>query len=164
MEEIWQKYTTTCKMYVRHNKVPWVNSEILQLLNKKASSLKAYSFSKTHENRLMFSQYRNKCYSELWKAKQVYFQNLINQAATNPRVLWQTIKSITGENSLNHNNNLQIAINGTLLTDHEKIANSFNEYFISSEKGRSSKFLASPMLQVPPNTCQQFSFSEISQS
>lgn len=79
--------------------------------------------------------------------------------------LWQTIKSITGENKNKNSTSIQITINRTLLTDHEKIANSFNEYFIASVQGLSSKITSPLLLQtVSSNASQQFSFSEISLS
>lgn len=164
VETIRQKCTTTCKIHIRQNTVPWVTPDILQLLKKKASSLKAYRSLKTPEAKLIFTQFRNKCNFELYKAKQFYFENQINRTVSNPRTLWQTIKSITGENKIKNNNSLQISINGTLLTDHNKIANSFNEYFIASVQELSSRFTVPLFLTSVPAASQQFSFSEIAQN
>ena len=100
----------------------------------------------------------------MYKAKQIYFENQINRTASNPRSLWQTIKSITGENKIKNNNSLQLSINGTLLTDHDKIANSFKEYFIASVQELSSSFTAPLFLTSVSAASQQFSFSEIAQN
>lgn len=161
VETIRQKFTTTCKIHIRQNTVPWVTSDILQLLKKKSSSFKAYKSLKTPEAKLIFIQLRNKCNFELYKVKQIYFENQINRMVSNPRTLWQTIKSLTGENKIKNNNSLQISINGTLLTDHDKIANSFNEYFIASVQELSSGFTVPLFLTSVPAASQQFSFSEI---
>lgn len=97
VETIRQKFTT-CKIHIRQNTVPWVTSDILHLLKKKASSLKAYRSLKTPEAKLIFVQLRNKCNFELYKVKQIYFENQINRTVSNSRTLWQTIKSLTDEN------------------------------------------------------------------
>lgn len=98
VETIRQKFTTTCKIYIRQNTIPWVTPDIMQLLKKKATYLKAYRSLKTPEAKLIFTQFRNKCNFELFKAKQLYFENQINRTVSNPRTLWKTLKSITGEN------------------------------------------------------------------
>jgi len=82
------KYTTACKIHIRQNTVPWLTPDILQLLKKKASSLKAFRLTKTPEAKLVFTHFRNKCSFELFKAKQSYYENQISQTVSNPRTLW----------------------------------------------------------------------------
>ena len=64
------------------------------------------------------------------KAKVAYFKQETIQSATNPKALRQTLKAITGENKNKSNASMQISLQGTLITDSEKIANAFNYYFV----------------------------------
>jgi len=60
VETIHQKCTTTCKIHIRQNTILWVTPDIVQLLKKKATSLKAYRSLKTPEAKLIFTQFSNK--------------------------------------------------------------------------------------------------------
>lgn len=136
----------------------------MQLLKQKASLLKIYRLSRTPESKINFIQIRNKCTAELRKAKTNYFKQQITLSAANPKMLWQTLKVITGENVNKKNVNIQISLQGILISDSDKIARAFNDYFVSSVKELATNFeipCFSPVLSL---TSDQFSFSEISQN
>lgn len=85
------KYTTAYKVQFVQIKLPWINSEILQLLKQKARSLKMYRSSKTLKSLIHFVAIRNNCTIELYKVKADHFQKEIVQIASKPKTLWQTL-------------------------------------------------------------------------
>lgn len=164
VESVRKKHITTRKFQPRQTNLPWMNSEILHLLKQKTLSLKMYRLTKSSENRVDFAKIRNKCTYELRKAKAAYYQELIIQSAANPKTLWQTLKTITGESVVKLSNNLQISHQGALITEEDKIASAFNDYFIKSVNELAASFEPPLSSTNVPSTSNQFSFSEITQS
>lgn len=165
LEEIRKKYTTICKTHIRQHTLPWVNTEILQLLKNRDSALEKYRASKTPEDKLIFTKLRNKCNFELRNAKQKYYEKQITIGAANPKKLWLVMKSVNGERNTHNTRSLQILVNGTLLTDQDKIANLFNNYFIQSVQDLSSQFAPPEGLPAVSHCIPTgFSFSEIAQN
>lgn len=160
LETIQKKHITTRKIRLRQNKLPWINTDILNLIKQKTTALKLYRSTKTTENKTSLTQLRNKCTLAIANAKTSYFQKQITRTATNPKTLWQTLKSITGQSLENKNNIMQISLQNTLTTDHDKIANGFNNYFITSIKELATHFDPPPPPILVDPLPDQFSFSE----
>lgn len=93
-----------------------------------------------------------------------YFKDQITHATSNPKTLWQTLKTITGDNAKKDNTHFQISLNGILISDSEKIARAFNDYFVTSVNEPASKFVtpSHPTSMFSPIP-DQFSFAVISQ-
>ena len=67
-------------------------------------------------------------------SKVAYFKQEITQSVTNPKALWLTLMAITGENIKKSNASLQISLQSSLISDREKIANAFNDYFVICQR------------------------------
>ena len=68
LQTILNKYTTASKVRPRESKLPWINSELFQLLKQKATLHKMYRLSWTTVSKNNFIQIRNNYPVELCKA------------------------------------------------------------------------------------------------
>ena len=96
------KYTQTWKSRPKKLSLPWVNSDILQIIKKRDLALKRSLITKNNTDHLIFTGLRNKVVSELRKAKTNYFSKLIEEANGNSSKLWQHINKLTNSSKHKH--------------------------------------------------------------
>ena len=75
--------------------LPWMNSDIIHLLKQKEKSMKKYHEMKSHENKQLFTEIKNKCTLEIRKAKSKHYHSLIVGAASNLKNIWTTLNAVT---------------------------------------------------------------------
>ena len=72
-----------------------MNSDIIHLLKQKEKSMKKYHEMKSHENKQLFTEIKNKCTLEIRKAKSKHYHSLIVGAASNPKNTWTALNAVT---------------------------------------------------------------------
>ena len=152
----WQnKYTSVGKVRPRQVKLPWLNSQILKLLKQK--SLKLFRLHRTPESKNDFIKIRNQ------RTTQGKY-NIFPTANHPIQSLYSRLLKSSPETMKKKRPNLQISLHGSLISDSEKIANAFNEYFILSVQGLESVFpTTSHSISPPSSTTDMISFFEITQ-
>ncbi len=104
--------------------LPWLNSDIRNLMKRRDKVLKNALSSKLNTDNLIYKCLRNKVVQELWKSK-LYYTQLIESARGQSTVLWKQIR-------LKINIVKELYLNGKVINDKVTLADEFNTYFIQS--------------------------------
>ena len=83
---------------------------------------------KTEENRLLYTQQRNKCVSLLRKTKMNYYGNLNEKDITDNKKFWKTVMPFLSDKSIN-SDKIHLNENGELINSKTKTAEVLNEFF-----------------------------------
>ena len=92
-----------------------------------------YLKHKTEENRLLYTQQRNKCVSLLRKTKMNYYGNLNEKDITDNKKFWKTVKPFLSDKSIN-SDKIHLNENGELINSKSKTAEVLNEFFLNIVK------------------------------
>ena len=87
-----------------------------------------YLKHKTEENRLLYTQQRNKCVSLLRKTKMNYYGNLNEKDITDNKKFWKTVKPFLSDKSIN-SDKIHLNENGELINSKTKTAEILSEFF-----------------------------------
>ena len=113
---------------IRSNKVPWMTSDIKKLMNTRDNFKRKAILTNNENDWLIFKTTRNKVNIELRNAKKDYYSSKIADQKFNPKKAWKSINSLLGrQNKPTVINELCVGENN--FTNHEDIAEGFNEYF-----------------------------------
>ena len=93
------------------------------------TKIKERDNAKKNGDHNLYKSLRNKVTGLIKQAKSSFYIEAITKAKGNNRILWKTLKSVTG--SKPKETVSAIKINGKLSTDHKVIAESLNTYFTS---------------------------------
>ena len=110
---------------------------------------------------------RNRATNSIKKAKAAYNRKLIERIGNDHKAFWKTLKKILPGNKKSVSPNIRIQ--GTLSSDKNLIANSFNSFFTSTatrlyESLRSSCGVGtSPCNSFPRRSFPPFKFAEVSE-
>ena len=118
-----------CKENPRHSdKLPFIDRETKEKLNKKHRTWKKYIHCKTHENFEKFKSARNKATEAIKLAKYNYENDLSAKININNKLFWNYVR----KNSKTTSNigNLHDT-EGNIIDDDRERANMFNNYFAS---------------------------------
>ena len=101
--------------------------ELLKLVKVKKERYKAWLKNRTTENWLKYKTAKNKATNAQRRKKLEYTRSNIEESKTS-KELWRTTKNVLGWNK--KSGIRQVEVDGQLETDREKIATTFNGYFI----------------------------------
>ena len=101
------------RKYARGNQMPFMTKELSREIMAMSRLRNKYLTDKTVENRLLYTQQRNKCVALLRNTKNNYYENLDEKEVTDNKKFWRTIKLYLSDMSvkcdkihLNENENL----------------------------------------------------------
>ena len=80
------------KKYARGNQMSFMTKDLSKEMMTRSRLRNKYLKDKTEENRLLYTQQRNKCVSLLKKTKINYYGNLNVKDITNNKKIWKTVK------------------------------------------------------------------------
>ena len=108
---------------VKHNSVPWINSNIKELIRSRDYHKKR---AKKYNSQVHWDKYkseRNKVNSEMKRAKTVYYQTRIKELflAKDMKKTWSLINTLLGK-GVKSSNIAEININGIIYNDRKQIA------------------------------------------
>lgn len=131
LQNLVKEFTRKVKGKKKVNALPWLNTEIFNLMKERDSVLKRSLKTKLNSDRHRFTSLRNQVIKEIRKAKANFFMTIINEGKGNTKLIWEQIKNVMG---ISHKirNQLELNLNGKLIQDPAQIAVAFNEYFINS--------------------------------
>ena len=126
--EVLDKHAPLQHKKIRSNKVPWMTSDIKKLMNTRDNFKRKAIVTNNENDWLIFKTTRNKVNIELRNAKKAYYSLKIADQKFNPKKAWKSINSLLGrQNKPTVINELRVGENN--FTNHEDIAEGFNEYF-----------------------------------
>jgi Reverse transcriptase (RNA-dependent DNA polymerase) len=77
-----------------------------------------------------YKRYRNLYFKTLKASKQLYFQSALNKHQSDSKKTWEILRKAINNKRKSDNSILGIIVDGQLVNDPERIANSFNKFFI----------------------------------
>ena len=89
------------KKYARGNQMPFMTKNLSKEIMTRSRLRNKYLKHKTEENRLLYTQQRNKCVSLLRKTKMNYYGNLNEKDITDNKKFWKTVKPFLSDKSIN---------------------------------------------------------------
>ncbi len=95
IEQIIHKYRQPLKCRQNSASLPWLNSDVHQLMKKRDIALKKSLLTKTQTDILSFKSLRNKVVSETRKVKTAYFEQLIIESGENSSSFWKCINKLS---------------------------------------------------------------------
>ena len=122
-------------------------------------ALKQYIKTKRQLDHLHLKSLRNKTIAAFRSAKANYFLTLIHTAKGNSKLLWKQIDNLSGKPA--KSSNIQLNIDGELITDSITIANSFNKHFLNiCPASNSHVTITEPRFHSPPFELKQITHLE----
>lgn len=110
---------------------PWITPSLLKSIKNKNKLFRRYIKFKTDSTRDSYKKFRNKLTHLLDISKKQYFSKLFNISKSDPKTLWKNAEKVINFKKNKQNSVNVIEHNGELITDHTKITNIFNNYFVS---------------------------------
>ena len=126
--EVLDKHAPLQQKNVRSNKVPWITSEIKNLINKRDKLKRKAIISKSEIDWINYKTSRNQINIELRNAKQNYYYTKIAGQKCNPKKAWKSINNLLGKETKQTVVN-ELNMGESTLNDPQDIAEVFNEYF-----------------------------------
>ena len=116
------------KKYARGNQMPFMTKNLSKEIMTRSRLRNKYLKHKTEENRLLYTQQRNKYVFLLRKTKINYYGNLDEKGITDNEKSWKTVKPLLSDISIN-SNKIHLNENGELINSECKAAKVLNEFF-----------------------------------
>ena len=116
------------KKYARGNKMPFMTKDLSNKIMIRSRLKNKYLNDKSEENRLLYTQQRNKCVSLLRKTKTNYCGNLNEKDITDNKTFWKTVKPLLSDKSKS-SNKIHLSENGELLNNESETAEVLNNFF-----------------------------------
>ena len=114
---------------------PWINKEIIDLINKKNKLFNKYVNCKDSVRKnILFADYKlqkNRLLQTTRLSKNSFFQNYFTRNGKNIKKVWEGIKQIVNVKSKRFNQPSCLTDKNNTITDPTDIANTFNNYFSS---------------------------------
>ena len=116
------------KKYARGNQMPFMTKDLSKEMMTRSRLRNKYLKDKTEENRLLYTQQRNKCVSLLRKTKINYYGNLNVKNITDNKKFWKTVKPFLSDKSKT-SDKIHFNENGELLNSESETAEVLNNFF-----------------------------------
>ena len=122
------KFAPIKKKYARGNQMPFMTKELSKEIMTRSKLRNKYLKERTEENRLLFTQQRNKCVSLLRKNKKTYYDNLDVKNVTDNKMFWKTVKPYLSDKSIK-SDKIHLNENGELIKSESETAEVLNNFF-----------------------------------
>ena len=126
--EIFSNNDNGLMKYARGNQMPFMTKDLSKEMMTTSRLRNKYLKDKTEENRLLYTQQRNKCVSLLRKTKINYYGNLNVKEITDNKKFWKTVKPFLSDKSKT-SDKIHFNENGELLNSESETAEVLNNFF-----------------------------------
>ena len=116
------------KKYARGNQMSFMTKDLSKEIMIRSRLRNKYLNDKSEENRLLYTQQRNKCVSLLRKTKTNYYGNLNEKDITDNKKFWKTVKPLLSDKSKS-SDKIRHSENGELLNNESETAEVLNNFF-----------------------------------
>jgi hypothetical protein len=121
-----------CRKYTineKHCHKAWFNLDIQNAMKQRHNLYKLAILSKSEESWNDYRTMRNNVVTMVRQAKNIYYQNLVENRKDQPKELWKKLKILLPGNT---DQPSEASFEGTTYEDPTKISEKFNIYFIDS--------------------------------
>ena len=87
-----------------------------------------YLKEKSDDSKIAYAKQRNYCVNLLRRTKKNYFANINISSITDNKKFWKTVKPLFPD-KISHKETISLAVNGTILSDDQVVADTFNNYY-----------------------------------
>ena len=87
-----------------------------------------YLKEKSGDSKIAYDKQRNYCVNLLRRTKKKYFANINISSITDNKKFWKTAKPLFSD-KISHKETINLAVNDTILSDDQVVADTFNNYF-----------------------------------
>ena len=111
---------------------PWINNRIQKMMRIRDRVLLKLKKKASDDNRNLYKKFRNRVTNEIKESKARYFHNYFSTNSQNMKKLWSGIKTI-----ISHKSSSSFSVNkiqdknGNVTSDHCKISNIFNNFYVN---------------------------------
>ena len=130
-------------------KQPWMTSGLIRACHKKSRLLKIYKKTGSYSSRIKYINYRNTLKKLIRQEERAFYENKFASVTQNSKQTWKLINSILNKTKKCHAPSF-LKINSELEFDKEKIADSFNNYFVDLGPKLASKLIPVDPLDAQP--------------
>lgn len=126
-----QKHAPLKRFRVKGRENPWFSDELSCLIRERDHAWAKARKSRSELDWIRFRYLRNKCTTQIRKAKSQFYLDETTRNLQNPAKFWKTIKSIKF-NSTSSALPKQICSDSAQITDKKEIVDAFNQHFASA--------------------------------
>ena len=162
--EVAETHAPTRTSRVRGFSIPWLNSHITDLMNKRDYHLKKAKGDKCNTHWCLYRDLRNKVTHSIKRAKSDYYTNLISNSKSNAKDFWRAFKqTLPSSKSSSRSRITSLLADGALLTSAQSIASAFNSFFVNVGKSLAEKIVPEPYTAKAMVCHSTFSLQPISE-
>ena len=118
------------RIILKDNNHPWINDSYIKLCNYRKKLFQKARSSNNYRTLQLAKIMKNKCTSYARQLQSKYVHTSLQKAQNDPKKTWRLLKTYISDNDTPLP--LKMSFSGNVLTDSTNIADSFNDFFISS--------------------------------
>ena len=124
------KHAAIKKKYLRANQGEFMSKEHNKAIMTRSRLRNKYVKEKSADSKIAYDKQRNYCVNLLRRTKKKYFVNINISSITDNKKFWKTVKSLFSD-KISRKETINLAVNDTVLSDDQVVADTFNNYFNS---------------------------------
>ena len=113
------------------NRHPWMTEALRKQIKQKNKMHTDALHKKDEQLFIAYKSIKNRLNSLLYNTEIQYYSNQLEINKNDSAKTWKVLKNIIGKESSKSKQNITFCIDGTIVTDSTKIANGFNNFFVS---------------------------------
>ena len=118
---------------IRGNQSPFMNKDIHKVIMTRTRLRNRFLKEPTQMNRLAYKKQRNYCVSLMRQSKKQYYGSLNVNHITDNKNFWRVVKP-NFSNKILGTNRVILRDGGKIISDTEKVADTFNKFFVNIGK------------------------------
>ena len=128
--EVLEKYALEKQKYIRANQANFMDSKLNHAIMLRSKLRNKFLKSRSNKDRKAYKKQGNLCVSLLRQNKKDYFETLDIKSVTDNKMFWKTVAPLFSNKS-KASNKITLSENEKLITNDQKSAEVFNNYFNS---------------------------------
>ena len=109
---------------------PYISSGIIVSIRTKNKLHRKFLDNPTEVNEAIWKNFRNKTNLVITRAKEKYYKSILRSHNNSSTNLWKTFGKILNKNKIKHKRTISLNINGTKISDTQRVTELFNKHFL----------------------------------
>ena len=126
--EILNKQAPIKKKYLRANQREFMSKKLNKAIMTLSRLRNKFLKEKSADSKIAYAKQRNCCINLLRRTKKKYFANINISSITDNKKFWKIVKPLFSD-KISHKGIIDLAVNDTILSDDQVVADTFNNYF-----------------------------------
>ena len=116
------------KKYLSANQGEFITKQLNKAIMTRSRLRNKYLKEKSADSKVAYDEHRNYCVHLLRRTKKKYFANIKISSITDNQKFWKIVKPFFLD-KISHKETINLAVNDTILSDDQVVADTFNDYF-----------------------------------